>query len=52
MQSFSICLRKIDTAEPDAYLYHPAGHVWHTPLEGYVLVPDLTCPVFEDISLV
>jgi len=29
-------------------------HVWHTYtyLEGYVRVPDLTCPVFEDVSLV
>ncbi len=32
--------------------YWLPGHVWHTPLEGYVLIPDLTCPVFEDISLV
>ncbi len=32
--------------------YWLPGHEWHTPLEGYVLIPDLTCPVFEDISLV
>ncbi len=32
--------------------YWLPGHVWHTPLEGYVLIPDLTCPVFEDVSLV
>ncbi len=27
-------------------------HVRRTFLEGYVLIPDLTCPVFEDVSLV
>ncbi len=31
---------------------HAAPNVWHTSLEGYVLIPDLTCPVFEDVSLV
>ncbi len=27
-------------------------HVWHMPFEGYVLIPDLTCPGPEGISLV
>ncbi len=27
-------------------------HVWHVPLKGHVLIPDLACPVFEDVPLV
>ncbi len=49
-----VALRVITSAEWAACVpgYWLPGHVWHTPLEGYVLIPDLTCPVFEDISLV
>ncbi len=48
-----VALRVITSAEwaPCVPGYWLPGHVWHTPLEGYVLAPDLTCPVFEDISL-
>jgi len=27
-------------------------HVWHMPLKGHLLIPDLACPIFEDVPLV
>ena len=27
-------------------------HVWHMPLKGHAYIPDLACPIFDDVPLV
>jgi hypothetical protein len=48
-----VALRVIASAEQAACVhgYWLPRHVWHMPLEGHVLIPDLACPVFEDVLL-
>jgi len=49
-----VALRVITSNERAACVpgYWLPRHVWHMPLKGHVLIPDLACPIFEDVPLV
>ena len=49
-----VALRVITSTERASCVpgYWLPRHAWHMPLKGHVLIPDLACPLFEDVPLV